>query len=56
MVMLVGWNDDGGYWIMRNSWGTGWGERGYMNIKYTGRTGRKCNNIGSRVAVGVIED
>jgi cathepsin L len=40
-VVLVGWDDAKGAWIMRNSWGTGWGEtcgygteRGYMFIKY----------------------
>jgi len=36
-VALVGWDDNNGdgYWILRNSWGTGWGEGGYMRIKYT---------------------
>jgi uncharacterized protein with beta-barrel porin domain len=39
-VSLVGWEDnpgDGGmgYWILRNSWGTTWGEDGYMRIRYT---------------------
>ncbi|HOP48842.1 MAG TPA: C1 family peptidase [Desulfobacteraceae bacterium] len=39
-VALVGWDDNGGdkddgYWILRNSWGTSWGEEGYMRIKYT---------------------
>jgi C1A family cysteine protease len=37
-VVLVGWNDDEGtdkgYWILKNSWGSTWGERGYMNIRY----------------------
>jgi hypothetical protein len=34
-VLLVGWNDaEGGYWILRNSWGAGWGENGYMKIAY----------------------
>jgi len=37
IIALVGWNDNGGdgYWILRNSWGTAWGEAGYMRIKYT---------------------
>jgi len=38
-IALVGWNDNGdpdneGYWILRNSRGTSWGEDGYMRIKY----------------------
>jgi len=42
-VVLVGWDDnqgDNGVWIMRNSWGSGWGEDGYMRIPYG------CNRIG----------
>lgn len=39
-VVLVGWKDDstvpgGGYWILRNSWNTSWGEDGYIRISYT---------------------
>jgi C1A family cysteine protease len=33
-VVLVGWNDADGCWIMRNSWSSAWGEAGYMRIKY----------------------
>ena len=35
-IALVGWNDNegDGYWILRNSWGTEWGEDGYMRISY----------------------
>lgn len=36
-VILVGWDDTKGprgAWIMRNSWGTGWGEGGYAWIAY----------------------
>ncbi len=36
-VVLVGWKDVSsteGYWILRNSWGTNWGDSGYMYIKY----------------------
>jgi len=34
-VVLVGWDDSqgpNGVWILRNSWGVGWGEAGYMRI------------------------
>ena len=36
-VVLVGWDDnqgDQGVWFLRNSWGTSWGESGYMRIPY----------------------
>lgn len=37
-IALVGWNDGDqstpGHWILRNSWGTGWGEAGSMRIAY----------------------
>jgi predicted secreted protein len=33
-IVLVGWDDSQGAWYLRNSWGPGWGESGYMRIKY----------------------
>jgi C1A family cysteine protease/predicted secreted protein len=42
-VTLVGWDDSqgsGGAWLLKNSWGTSWGESGYMWIGYgTSRVG-----------------
>ncbi len=37
LVVLVGWDDNqgtNGVWFLRNSWGDGWGEDGYMRIEY----------------------
>jgi len=33
-IVLVGWDDNQGVWILRNSWGSYWGESGYMRIRY----------------------
>jgi len=36
-VTLVGWDDrkgSSGAWLIKNSWGTGWGNSGYMWIEY----------------------
>jgi hypothetical protein len=33
-IVIVGYNDSGSYWICRNTWGTGWGEKGYFRINY----------------------
>ncbi len=33
-VVIVGYNDDGGYWICKNSWGKWWGENGFFKIAY----------------------
>lgn len=32
-IVLVGFDDANNAWIMRNSWGTDWGEQGYFRIK-----------------------
>ncbi len=44
-IVLVGWDDATSSWILRNSWGTSWGENsGYMRIKYG------VSNIGYKTA------
>jgi C1A family cysteine protease len=50
-VAIIGWNDATQCWLIKNSWGTGWGdecgygtEKGYMWIKYN------SSNIGRRAA------
>jgi hypothetical protein len=40
VVLIVGWDDEKDAWLVRNSYGTEWGENGYGWIKYRG------NNIG----------
>jgi C1A family cysteine protease len=42
VVVLVGWDDtqgENGVWFLRNSWGPGWGEDGYMRIAFG------CNHV-----------
>ncbi len=34
-IQLVGWDDAKGAWLLKNSWGTGWGIGGYMWITYS---------------------
>ena len=33
-ISIVGYNDDPGYWICKNSWGAIWGENGWFRIAY----------------------
>lgn len=33
-VVIAGYDDAGGYWLVRNSWGAGWGDYGYFKVGY----------------------
>jgi C1A family cysteine protease len=39
-ITIVGWDDSKESYLIKNSWGTGWGDNGYIWVKYG------CNNIG----------
>jgi C1A family cysteine protease len=38
-ILIVGWNDADGAFIVKNSWGSGWGESGYFRIAFSELTG-----------------
>jgi C1A family cysteine protease len=51
-ITIVGWDDGKQAYLIKNSWGAQWGEKGYVWVKYG------CNNIGygaAWVAVSSID-
>jgi len=57
-VLVVGWGDSDNAFIVKNSWGTDWGESGYFKINYSelsGETqfGRTTIAYGNAVSIGL---
>jgi C1A family cysteine protease len=50
-VVIVGFNKD--YWIIRNSWGTDWGEEGHIRVKRDQNNKNACSIEDE--AYGVVE-
>jgi C1A family cysteine protease len=38
-ISIIGYNDQEKYWIIRNSWGSDWGEQGFARISYDDKSG-----------------
>jgi len=71
-VQLAGFGEENGtkYWLVRNSWGTGWGEDGYIRLRrydtepcgtdVTPKDGNGCDGGASSVRVcgecGILSD
>ena len=48
-ALIIGYDDDEGYWIIRNSWGEDWGENGFARISYDSGTGLGREAIGFKM-------
>lgn len=49
-VSIVGYNDEGRYWIVRNSWSKDWGENGFVRVSYDDTSGISRQNWGYDVS------
>jgi hypothetical protein len=56
-VVMVGWDNEEGYWICRNSWSTLWGEAGYFRIRMgTNESGIETHHYTLRTQTDSDED
>ncbi len=69
MINIVGWDNEGtsfdsngnlppgkGVWILRNSWGTSWGDGGFMRTKMTDAKGVRCNAVAKEASYFDFDD
>jgi len=56
-IVLVGYDAKKKYWIVRNSWGTHWGEAGYFKIKFDDISGVGLGTFSLTVApsIGIVK-
>lgn len=47
-ITIVGWDDKKNAYLVKNSWGPGWGDNGYVWVEYG------CNNIGFGATWAVV--
>ena len=56
-ITLVGWDDDKQAWLIKNSWGPKWGEKGFMWINYsTNKIGSYSAWVAARKTVTLEDD